>query len=173
MGRLINAVICGFIIAVVLYFFLPSIASFLAYFIASIIAIYFFGIKEVEGGILVAFAIYVFTEWVLGSIALVGFLLSNENISFVVDEWMVLSQILTTLFVLLGGMAGTELARRKRQVATPFPPSPIPVPPPSTLPVPPSSVPVAPSGGKKFCRFCGGENKTDAIFCEKCGKRIG
>ena len=114
---------------------------------------------------MIAFAIYVFTEWVLGSIALVGFLLSNENISFVVDEWMVLSQILTTLFVLLGGMAGTELAGRKRQVATQLPPSPIPVPPPS--------VPVAPSGERKFCRFCGGENKTDAIFCEKCGKRIG
>ena len=25
---------------------------------------------------------------------------------------------------------------------------------------------------KKFCRFCGAENKTDATFCEKCGSRI-
>ena len=25
---------------------------------------------------------------------------------------------------------------------------------------------------KKFCRFCGTENKKDAVFCEKCGKKI-
>jgi hypothetical protein len=26
---------------------------------------------------------------------------------------------------------------------------------------------------RKFCRYCGAENKTDADFCEKCGKNIG
>jgi len=26
--------------------------------------------------------------------------------------------------------------------------------------------------GKRFCRYCGAENKTDATFCEKCGKDI-
>jgi hypothetical protein len=25
---------------------------------------------------------------------------------------------------------------------------------------------------KRFCRYCGAENKTDALFCEKCGKNI-
>ncbi len=25
---------------------------------------------------------------------------------------------------------------------------------------------------KLFCRYCGVENKTDAVFCEKCGKKI-
>lgn len=29
-----------------------------------------------------------------------------------------------------------------------------------------------PSETKFFCRYCGAENKSDAIFCEKCGKRI-
>jgi len=24
-----------------------------------------------------------------------------------------------------------------------------------------------------FCRYCGAENKDDAVFCEKCGKKIG
>ena len=32
---------------------------------------------------------------------------------------------------------------------------------------------VAASEGKKFCRYCGAENATDADFCEKCGKKIG
>lgn len=26
--------------------------------------------------------------------------------------------------------------------------------------------------GKFFCRYCGGENKSDAVFCEKCGKKL-
>jgi len=26
--------------------------------------------------------------------------------------------------------------------------------------------------GIKFCRYCGGENRNDAYFCEKCGKKI-
>jgi len=25
---------------------------------------------------------------------------------------------------------------------------------------------------KKYCRYCGTENNKDAIFCEKCGRRI-
>jgi len=25
---------------------------------------------------------------------------------------------------------------------------------------------------KKYCRYCGTENNRDAVFCEKCGKRI-
>jgi ribosomal protein L40E len=25
---------------------------------------------------------------------------------------------------------------------------------------------------KKYCRYCGAENKSDAAFCEKCGKQI-
>jgi hypothetical protein len=25
---------------------------------------------------------------------------------------------------------------------------------------------------KKYCRYCGIENKSDAVFCEKCGKKI-
>jgi ribosomal protein L40E len=40
-------------------------------------------------------------------------------------------------------------------------------------PVPPPPVAVATSEGKKFCRYCGAENKTDADFYEKCGKKIG
>jgi signal peptidase I len=28
------------------------------------------------------------------------------------------------------------------------------------------------SQDRKFCRFCGAENKSEAVFCEKCGKRI-
>jgi hypothetical protein len=33
-------------------------------------------------------------------------------------------------------------------------------------------VPLAIFGKKKFCRYCGTENKIDAVFCEKCGRKI-
>lgn len=26
---------------------------------------------------------------------------------------------------------------------------------------------------KKYCRYCGSENKSDASYCEKCGKSLG
>ncbi len=31
---------------------------------------------------------------------------------------------------------------------------------------------VAASTGKKYCGYCGAENKSDAVFCGKCGKKI-
>jgi len=48
----------------------------------------------------------------------------------------------------------------------------IPIPPPQMPVPPPSPVSVATSGEKRFCRYCGAENKQDAVFCEKCGKKI-
>lgn len=53
------------------------------------------------------------------------------------------------------------------------PPAPVPVPPTAILPVPPPPEPVAITEEKRFCRYCGAEQKSDAVFCEKCGKKIG
>jgi uncharacterized membrane protein len=39
---------------------------------------------------------------------------------------------------------------------------------PATQPQPP----VAVAAGKKYCRHCGGENKTDSVFCEYCGGKL-
>jgi len=35
---------------------------------------------------------------------------------------------------------------------------------PTPPPPPPNTV---------FCRFCGAQNETDAVYCKKCGKNIG
>lgn len=43
---------------------------------------------------------------------------------------------------------------------------------PSGAPISPPPVPMAIFGEKKFCRYCGAENATDAVFCEKCGRNI-
>jgi hypothetical protein len=44
---------------------------------------------------------------------------------------------------------------------------------PTTSAVPPHVATPTSSTLKKYCRFCGAENNSDAIFCEKCGKQIG
>ena len=36
----------------------------------------------------------------------------------------------------------------------------------------PPQPPVAVLTGKKYCRHCGGENKTDAVFCEYCEGKL-
>lgn len=51
------------------------------------------------------------------------------------------------------------------------PTPPVPPPPPSAKPLEPA-VPVPVSAEKMYCRYCGTENKTDAVFCVKCGKKI-
>ena len=40
---------------------------------------------------------------------------------------------------------------------------------PKTLSPKPS---VTVSVGKKYCRYCGTETKSDTVFCEKCGKKL-
>jgi len=37
----------------------------------------------------------------------------------------------------------------------------------------PQSTPSMQNAEVKFCRYCGEGNKTDAAFCERCGKKIG
>lgn len=62
----------------------------------------------------------------------------------------------------------------------------IPTPPPTPVPVfnaepkttyseptlSPQPAPIAKSDVEKFCRYCGTEQKSDAVFCEKCGKHL-
>jgi len=42
----------------------------------------------------------------------------------------------------------------------------------ATRPAVPYPPQFAQSVPRKFCRFCGTENKSDAVFCEKCGRQI-
>ena len=44
---------------------------------------------------------------------------------------------------------------------------------PSPPPRPPSAPTMPVSEEKKYCQYCGTENKVEAIFCQKCGKQIG
>lgn len=171
MDPVIKAGICGFVITVIIIFFSPVYLYFFPSFVASIIAIYFFELKATKDGVLAALIIYIFPEWILGAVNLLGNLISNEpiNYTYTVDLWMFLSQIFIPLTALLAGLIGSSLAETRR--VREYVPVPVP-PPPSTLPASPPLVLNAKSEEKKFCRYCGGQNHNDAVFCEVCGKRI-
>ena len=55
-------------------------------------------------------------------------------------------------------------------IRTPTTQLPVAVSPSAPAPPPAPSVPV--SVEKKYCGYCGTEIRTDAVFCEKCGKKI-
>ena len=164
MDSVTKAGISGIIIALIIYFVSPVDIYFLPYLVALVIVIYVFGVTETKDGLLVALSIYIFTEWILGTMGVLALYFTQETLSYTIDLGMVMSQIMTILFVLLGGLIGTVLAKTRQRTKTALPSVPVPVPPPSV------------SGAileKIFCRYCGGENATDAVFCEKCGKKIG
>lgn len=169
MTPVVKAGIVGIVIAIVLIFILPTEISFINYFVASVIAIYVFRLKETKDGVLVALGIFVITEWIVGSLGVLALFALNETVTLTADISTVISQILTTLFALLAGLVGPALASRQRTEAM-LPP--IPMPPPFTSPTPTQPVPEVKPQEKKFCPYCGAEQKPDAAFCEKCGKKI-
>lgn len=180
MDKLIKAGIAGFVIAVVVDLFSPVDLLFVPPFVASMIAIYFFELKAVKDAVLVALIIYIFSDWVWGSLGVIALLVSKQSITYTVDIWITLNQVLGPITALLAGLAGSELAEKGRRPTTlsHLPPT-VPVPPATpeqkTLPSLPTtpSVPIALSEEKRFCRYCGAEQKSDAVFCDACGKRIG
>ncbi len=130
MDEITKAGIAGFVIAVVIDIFSPLDLLFFPPFVASIIAIYFFELKTVKHAVLVAFIIYIFPDWMWGSIGVVALLISGVSITYTVDIWLTLNQVLAPITALLAGLVGAELAERKRRANTlPRLPSTIPVPP--------------------------------------------
>jgi len=85
--------------------------------------------------------------------------------------WMwVLSLGSGLAWAILGYEAAESINRNVLQ-----PPSPsLPLPPPQPQPL--ATPQVAPStqiAEKKYCRYCGAQNRYDAVFCEACGKKVG
>lgn len=69
-------------------------------------------------------------------------------------------------------IARSDVKQYLNRITTP-PPAAVPVPPAQPpLLVPPPTEHVAPTKQKKFCRYCGAEQRLEAIFCNKCGKKI-
>lgn len=124
MDQTIKAGISGVIIAVVINSLSPDYLYFLPQFIASIIAIYIYGIKTFKDGLLATFTTYLFTEWVVGVIVVAGLFATNEPYNLTVDTSVLFDQISTTLTALLAGPIGVMLAKKRPEKTTPPPPPP-------------------------------------------------
>jgi len=77
--------------------------------------------------------------------------------SYYTGQYLVFSGLLLIGMGLIGAIAvwiGQYLISRKKTSYLPPPP-------------PLMSAPI-----QKYCRYCGSENKSDATFCEKCGRQI-
>jgi len=64
------------------------------------------------------------------------------------------------------GYGAAESFNGKLPMHPPQPPQPQPL-------ASPQVVPSKQIAEAKFCRYCGEGNRTDAVFCERCGKKIG
>lgn len=98
----------------------------------------------IGGGIVLIFAIRVFAEKIPTF---------NPNLS-IESEYYAQSHLLGAVFIFVGllfCLLGIYETHRSQRIAIAQP-----------------SV----SMERKFCRFCGTENNKDAVFCEKCGKKI-
>jgi ABC-type branched-subunit amino acid transport system permease subunit len=124
MDQAIKAGIFGVIIAVVINSLSPEYLYFLPQFIASIIAIYIYGIKTFKDGLLATFTTYLFTEWVVGAVIVAGLFAANEPYTLTVDMFVLLDQIFTTLTALIAAPIGVWLAKKRPERATPPPPPP-------------------------------------------------
>jgi hypothetical protein len=65
-----------------------------------------------------------------------------------------------------------ELSARSRAPIQGRPEAMVATQPTARVDVPGETVPAPKAEEKRFCRYCGAENKIDAAFCERCGKKI-
>lgn len=172
MEPVLKAGIAGVAIAfVITLFFAQENLYFIPSFVASIVVIYLFELKATKDAVLAAFITYIFTDWIFNGIPILLSMNETFTFTFTVDAWMVIGQLFAPITALLAGLCGAEMAKTRRRTT----PTLQPPPPPPPQPQPLASPQVAPStqtAETKFCRYCGEGNKTDAVFCERCGRRI-
>lgn len=75
----------------------------------------------------------------------------------------IIGEVLKFIAWILAAVGFFSIKTPTTQVSAVAPPPP---------PQPPSAPPVAVPGEKKYCQYCGTENKIEALFCQKCGKQM-
>jgi len=104
--------------------------------------------------------------------------------------WSALLTPLTLTFSLISaciwaalGYVCAEYVNKCALQPPPSPPLPAVSAEPAQAPAPPPPAPIPKPRGRRarvseegerkfFCRYCGAENKSDAVFCERCGKKL-
>jgi len=129
MDRSIRAGISGSLMAVVINLFSPVYLDFIPSFLAAILAVYIYRLREPKDSLVAAFMTYIFSQGVLGTLGLATFYLANEPYELTVDIWLVFSPILTSITALIAGYVGVWLVKRMKLSEELTPPLPPPLPP--------------------------------------------
>jgi len=129
MDRSIRAGISGSLMAVVINLFSPVYLDFIPSFLAAILAVYIYRLREPKDSLVAAFMTYIFSQGVLGTLGLATFYLANEPYELTVDIWLIFSPILTSITALIAGYVGVWLVKRTKPSEELTPPLPPPLPP--------------------------------------------
>jgi len=131
MDKSITAGISGFLIAIVIYFLSPVELYFIPYFLAAILAIYFFKLETLKDGLVAAFMTYIFADGILSTLYLATLYFPNTPYpSFNVDAWTMVYPIVSAVTALIAGYIGVLFvkATKPSRELPPIPQSQVPPP---------------------------------------------
>lgn len=115
MDRSIKAGVYGFLLAVVINLFSPIYLDFIPSFLVAILAIYIFRLGALKDGLVAAFMTYIFTDGILGTIALATYHFANQPYGpFNIDVWTMFSPIVSAVTAVIAGYIGVWLAQKRK-----------------------------------------------------------
>jgi hypothetical protein len=112
MDRSITAGITGFLVAIAINVLSPVNLYFLPSFLVSILIIYYFRLGTLREGLVAAFMTYIFTDGVYQTIA--GAIYYNQQYSFHVDAWTVVSPIVSAITAVIAAYIGVLFAKARK-----------------------------------------------------------
>jgi len=167
--RIFENALYGFIFGII------GIAAFVAVLFIGIFTFFFF-VPWVIMGLVIMFVFFLLQAVFYRNSFTILSDKSGEKMFDTAGLLLLIGAILTIILVgtILQFIAWILAAVGFFSIKIPTGPTPATTPPPTTTPAPaPAPAPtVSVPVEKKYCRYCGTENRTDAAFCEKCGKRI-
>ena len=106
--------------AVIITIFSPVYLYFIPAFLAAILAIYISGLRTFKDGLLAAFMTYIFSDGILGTIALTLYYLANEPYPAInIDIWIILSPIVSAVTAAIAGYIGVWLVQKTKPAPEP------------------------------------------------------
>lgn len=125
MDRSIRAGVFGFLLVIIVNLFSPVYLDFVPSFLIAILAIYIFRLGTLKDGLVAAFMTYIFSDGILGTIAVATYYFTNKSsVTVNIDAWTMVSPIVSAVTALIAGYVGVWLARKRK--SAPEPPQSIP-----------------------------------------------
>jgi hypothetical protein len=122
MDESIKAGILGFSLAFIINLVSPVPLYFIPAFLVAILAIYSFGLRTFKDGLIAAFMTYIFSDGILGTLALALYYLANEPYpAYNIEVWFVFYPIASAVTAVVAGYVGVLLAQKNKPAPEPSP----------------------------------------------------